>query len=79
MKSNFEQTISTFGSAVAITTLLSILSNSVYAIERNCKGVYEAEYKFHKTRVVPYPHFLITTFNGESVYKHPTNIIKHSY
>ncbi|AFY54595.1 hypothetical protein Riv7116_2062 [Rivularia sp. PCC 7116] len=56
MKSNFEQTISTFGSAVAITALLSILSNSVYAIERTCKGGYEAQYSsFQLNRIHPSP------------------------
>ncbi|MDY6896765.1 MAG: hypothetical protein SWZ49_01625 [Cyanobacteriota bacterium] len=42
MKFNLRKTISTFGSAVAIT---AVLSNAVYAIERTCSGAYEAEYK----------------------------------
>ncbi len=42
MAFNLRQTISTFGSAIAIT---AVLSNTAYAIERTCNGAYEAEYK----------------------------------
>ncbi|MBV6624314.1 MAG: hypothetical protein KI793_15470 [Rivularia sp. (in: Bacteria)] len=52
MKSNIKQTISTFGSAVAITALLS---NSVYA------DAYEAEYKHHTTQVVRDTKNIVTT------------------
>ncbi len=45
MNFNLRKTISTLGSAIAIT---AVLSNSVYAIEGTCSGADEAEYSgFH--------------------------------
>lgn len=42
MEFNLRKTISTFGSAVAIT---AVLSNAVYAIELTCNIAYEAEHE----------------------------------
>ncbi len=52
MEFNLRKTISTFGSAVAIT---AVLSNAVYAIELTCSGAYGTEYKtlLGKTGIVP--------------------------
>jgi len=48
MTFNLRQKISTFGSAIAIT---AILSNATYAIEHTCSGAYEAEYKTSSSKI----------------------------